>query len=400
MTDQARPDSTGPTEHPTRAQRTILVPLEFVTDETWVALRRLSYLCAAFGNHLLSSSYCAVKGLTGLTPYTDAKGELSSAVRDAVSRECMGLWRRLGKKILRGEQTLARFAADRALVVRDRGVRLLQEGAGYTVTLRVHPRNAGEVTRLPVWMPAPKRDAWLAATLDALARGEFEITKGTLQFERPGRKLYIRITYVRSTGGTLSPASHDAGTRGALQAPHPVSGAPGTFAVVEYRPEPEPGLLFVRCDGRTLSLHDAVYRLSQMKTHFAGIHARLRRCLGKRGRRRDHRRALVQAGSFERWAEGPLHQLSRQIVDWATEQRAIGVHWTIETPNVQKPSNSLERLPWYRLKEFVTYKAADAGLRFSQTAPAAPQAFGLRDGEEAHDKQATTSQRVRKRVQK
>src|ERR1041385_750075 len=85
-------------------QRTIRVPLVAVEDETWRELRRLAYLSSNYSNNMLSSSYCEAKGLKAeWTTYTDYADQLSAAVRDALGRECVGLWRRLGKKILRGE---------------------------------------------------------------------------------------------------------------------------------------------------------------------------------------------------------------------------------------------------------------------------------------------------------
>src|SRR3990167_6945846 len=92
-------------------QRTVRVPLDLVPDATWRELRQLAYRCAAYGNHQLSASYVKAKGGPVLPTYTDARGDLSAAIRDAVGREGVGIWRRLGKKILRGEQTLARFSA-------------------------------------------------------------------------------------------------------------------------------------------------------------------------------------------------------------------------------------------------------------------------------------------------
>ena len=85
--------------------------LEIPSDERWRELRRLAYQCAAFANTLLTESYLKAKNQQlKFTTYTDFAEVLSAGIRDAIERECVGLWRRLGKQILRGEQTLARFS--------------------------------------------------------------------------------------------------------------------------------------------------------------------------------------------------------------------------------------------------------------------------------------------------
>src|SRR5574341_1430015 len=99
--------------------------------EQYIALRRLAYQCAAFGNQMLNESYAKIKGWPAGGTYKDFSATLSAAIRDAVNRECVGIWRRNGKLILRGEQTLARFSANRALVVRDRGIKIERRADGH-----------------------------------------------------------------------------------------------------------------------------------------------------------------------------------------------------------------------------------------------------------------------------
>jgi hypothetical protein len=335
--------------------RTVRVPLEYVPDEQWRDLRRLAYQCAAYGNLLLTESYAKTRGLQVQSSkvYTDFNSVLSSCIRDAISREVVGIWRRIGRKILRGEQTLARFSSSRALVVRDRGVRLREEAGVYFIDLRLAPREQGPVTALPVWMPALKRDVYLAGCLDNLCRGDTKLTKATVQFERPGRKIYVRLSYRKPAGGgRTSPTS----ARGGFHPPHTASAPDPLPAALEYKD----GELWLRAGGRALSLNDAVYRLQHMKAHFAGIRHRLSRCLNKRGRRQTYRKALLKAGTFERWAEGPLHQLSHTIIRWCQEQGATALQWKVKAEG---------DLPWDRLQNLIAYKAQEASLGFSQPSP-------------------------------
>ncbi len=341
---------------PTFVDRTVRIPLEALPDPTWITLRRIAYQCAAFGNHLLSASYLRAKGGPKLPAYRDANGVLASAVRDAVNRECVGLWRRLGRRILRGEQTLARFSADRALVVRERGVHLATDADGaYIVQLRVQPKRVGDVACLPVWQPGLRKNPYLSNIVEALWTGRWTVTKATVQFERPGRKVYVRLHYRKPTAATRE------------------EGPTATLAwTVGVEGAERPGELWLRCEGRALSLNDTVTRLSRMKTHFAGIHARLRRDLGKRGRRRVHRLALLKAGSFEQWAGGPLHQVAHEIVRWALEQRAGAL--TMHLPNDGA-------LPWHRLALLVVAKAEEQGLIASQIeGPSAQEEQSRTDG--------------------
>jgi hypothetical protein len=230
-------------------------------------------------------------------------------------------------------------------------VRLLRDEAGaYTITLRLIPQDVGEVTRLPVWMPALRKDRWLADLLATLHAGDWPITKATIQFERPGRKVFARLTYER-----------------------PVPTAETREGQATLGPVEADGALWLRANGRTLSLSDRVYHLRTMKDHYAGILARLRRDLGKRGRRQDHRRAVLRAGTFERWSEGPLHVLSRMIVDWCVRERIATLVWAIGEDG---------SLPWDRLSRLVCYKAQEAGLAVSQITPSAAPTDALRNGED------------------
>lgn len=312
--------------------RTCRVPLKIPSAQQWAELRRLAFRCASFGNHVLTDIYAKSRGVSGLSPYTDYSDVLSSAIRDAVNKECASVWRRLGREIQQGKQTLARFRADRALVIRERGVLLKHAESGDVfLSVRLHPKHKGPLTVFRVWMPALRRDEWLSDVLKKIEAGAYPLTKLTLQFRRPGRKIIALLSYrlpiTESSPGCMK-------------------------AMLEYAC----GELRLSSRDHTISLNDNIHRLTEMKLHFAHIHSRLRTHLGKPGRSRALRRALVKAGTFERWAEGPLHQLSSEIIEWCRRYKSGTLQWNIKNP---KPD-----LPWARLASLLQYKAKDAGIQF------------------------------------
>jgi hypothetical protein len=256
-------------------------------------------------------------------------------VRDAINRETMGYWRRNGKKVLRGEETLGRFSANRSLVVRDRGVKLerrevTQEGKTFQkffLSLRLEPVPA-ETTEVAVFMPA--KDKFKRDLLDALAADPDRIRKATICFKRPGRKVYLLLTYAKP----LVQIERE-----------------GPTMLVSVLSD---GSCWLRCEGRSLSLANRIYRLIHMKEHFARIHARLRAHLGKRGSRYRAKMALLKAGNFTTWALIPLHQLSREILAYAEQQQAKEIHWQIDA--------GAPDLPWYQLQSMVQYKAQEVGI--------------------------------------
>jgi hypothetical protein len=313
------------------AERTCRVLLRHPGAEQWKELREIAYGCANYGNHVLTELYARTKGVKGLRPYSEYRDRLSSAIRDAVDRECQGVWRRLGRKIMRGEQALATFSADRALIVRGRGVRLCRVDNGdMVVRVRLQPKDLAPATLLRIWMPALRRDPWLAGVVEKIESGVYPLTRLTFEFKRPGRKVLALLTYKRSIAES-EPKYNEA-----------------TLEWVD-------GECRLRSDGSMLSLNDAIHRLSAMKLHFMDVHRRLRRDLGKPGRYRTLRRALLKAGTFERWAEGPLHQLSRKIVDWCSSHQVGVLRWDIHRSSVD--------LPWARLESLVQYKGEDLGIR-------------------------------------
>src|SRR5690606_22996630 len=116
--------------------------------------------------------------------YKDWNKELGSYTRDAVSREVQGMWKRNGKNILRGDQTLGRFTADRCLCCRERGVKLTRGKDGaFSIKLAFEPKKTGQEFVFNVYMPAVQRDDYLKKLIDKLASEVYPITKATVVFE-------------------------------------------------------------------------------------------------------------------------------------------------------------------------------------------------------------------------
>jgi hypothetical protein len=222
---------------------------------------------------------------------------------------------------------LARFQADRALVVRDRGVLLTHAESGDVfLCVRLHPKHKGSLTVFRVWMPALRRDEWLSDVLRKIEADTYPLTKLALQCRRPGRKIIALLSYrlpvTESSSGCMK-------------------------AMLEY----VCGELRLPSREHTISLNDSIHRLAEMKSHFAHIHSSLRTHLGKPGSTRALRKGLVKAGTFERWAEGPLHQLSSEIIESCRRYKSGTLLWNIKEP---KPD-----LPRARLASLLQYKAQD-----------------------------------------
>lgn len=344
-----------------RTNRVVRIPLvmfpkaENPDDDVWLVLWRAALQAANYGNLRLSESYAKKKAeengveIPGWSGYRDFNEKLSASVRDAVDRECQGIWRRLGKKIFRGEQTIGRFQAGRALVVRGRSIKLLRtkskdDKPTFALQLRILPRKISGLHEFEVYAPALQRDPYLKGLLDKLcAKADgHEITKASIVFERPGRKVFILLSYSK---------------------PAIESDPDKTTCGVEWRMDRG---LFLRCNGREISLNDRITRMVTMKKNFSGIHKRLKHDLAKARRMHEYRKALVKAGNFDTWVQGPLHELTRRIVDWAKQQGAGNVEWRVAIP-ADVPLN--ERAPWSRIQAEVAYKSEEAGLSFKVIKP-------------------------------
>lgn len=404
--------------------RVTTIPLRHVSDEQWRQLRRLAYIAAAFGNRLLSEQYALVKGTRGFvtqngdgafvlaqeqtiravveriwkqvtkkegkefeaalekalektlskvgsyTTYTDEQA-LSALVRDAVCREVSAVWVRNGRKILRGEQTLGRFSAHRALVVRDRGIRLVGWGGGNLVVhLRCEPKPAEFVTlRLDMHGLRHWKKQYQMALVHKLWSGEYHVTKAAVLFERPGRKIALQLSYDK-----------------------PVEAATADHTKQAVIIVLSDGTCRVQSNGQVLTLTDRIYRMVSMKEYYARIHARLRASLGKAGRRQENRRALLKSGSFEGWCKVPLHQFSHAVVDWC-QARGVGfIAWQID--------EGAPELPWFQLHKQVEYKAGEVGIltQTSQSPPDSEQNDPLRKNGEQEVKKEKEKQGGRERL--
>ncbi len=353
----------GQSKKPKAEHRVVRVPLRMFPvpakdsgeADVWRELRRAALFAATYGNQRLSEYYANARAASRKVPlpewgtvYTDYADTLSAVVRDAIDREVQGIWQRIGKDVFRGAQTLARFQAGRSLVFRERGVKLMQTPPtkaskgrpGYSIVLRVLPRKVNPVPyEFEVFGPALAKDPYLARLLEKLWKGAdgHSITKATLVFERPGRKLFLLLSYSKPIV-QVDPAK--------------------VICSIEWNEERG---LFLRCEGREISLNDHIHRLVTMKRNFESIHKRLKHDLAKARRFHPYRRALVKSGTFTNWARGPLHELSKKVVDWALMQKAGNIEWHVPP---MKDAQRENQAPWQRLAQLIEYKARDAGIVF------------------------------------
>lgn len=309
-------------------QRTVKVPLVSLDKETWLRLRQLAFECSRYGNHLLTEQYAKAKGLEGLTPYTDYRDKLSSRIRDAVGRECVGIWRRLGKKILRGEQTLARFSADRALVVRDRGISIQRQGDQITIALSLEP-NRAPATLFPVYMSALKRDKYLRDLLDKLTAGEHRLSKAAIQFERPGMKVFIRLSYEKEI------QLDERGKREAL------------LEANVY------GQLWLRSEGQRRSLTHHVETLKKKRLEFGKITRRI----GRHLKGRTRRQALLRRTDFATWSVGKVHNLTAEIVKQCAAWNCGKLLATLPVPENTE-------IAWHEIISQLKYKCEERAIHF------------------------------------
>lgn len=332
-------------------QRTIKVPIALPKpkewDKTWMQLRRLAMFSATFANEMLNERYAHAKGVKyEKTAYKDWNVELGSYTRDAVTREVQGMWQRNGKAILRGDQTLGRFTADRCLCCRERGVHLQPMEDTFQIRLTFEPSKTSEAFRFDVYRAALAKDHYLRGTLDKLAAGVHPITKASVLFERPGRKIFIVLAFSKE----IDPNANE-----------------GRSAKVLLDEE---GGIYVHSEGQVLTLGDRTHRLREMKERFESIHSRIRHDLGRRGRYDRMRQVFAKTESFEEWSHGPLHQMSHEIVEWCRHRGVSQVIWAI-------PDES--GLPSTRLMGLCEYKAAEMGMSvFSQTKAEKAQKAELR----------------------
>jgi hypothetical protein len=359
-----------------RTLRTIKVPLQKLTDEEWRDLRRLAYVCAAYCNHRLNGDYLEKKGLTQTetvrrkNKYKDYNESLSSSVRDSLNREVQGMWTRNEAKILKGEQTLGRFSADRAICVRgDKGAVYLSPVPGdkeagtydtFEFELPLLPPVDNPRFKFKVWAPALLKDKYLRIALQKIVDGEkalasapgegdikqkwvldrdlYLMKKVSVIFERPGRKVFIFLSYAKKRD--LDGAA---------------TGWKAELACDEA--------YWLSCNGHRLSLGHYFHHLINMKQSFEGLYKRLSIDLAKAGKRSAFRRQLLKSGSYEEYALGRLHQLSRHIVNWCVAEGANAFSMSVSEIAGKAPDGTIVRLPWTRLFEMLRYKFDEAGVR-------------------------------------
>lgn len=348
-------------------QRTIKIPIEYpkpkVWDKTWHRLRVLAMHSASFANEMLNERYAQAKGLEyKKQAYKDWSEELGSYTRDAVSREVQGMWARNGKSILRGDQTLGRFTADRCLCCRERGVKLRRtNNEGFSISLTFEPTKIGQCFEFDVYHGALKKDHYLASTLDKLAAGVNPITKASVVFERPGRKVFVVLSYSKD-----------------IAVAEPSEGRIAKVLLDEHQS------IYVSSEGQELTFGYETHHLRNMKENFAQIHARIRNGLGRRRRYDRMRQVLKNHGNFESWSEGPVHQLTAKIVEWCSRRNVSQIVWAI-------PDDS--GLPSHKLMAQVTYKGQEAGISvYSQTQEEKRQKAELRKNAAIARSQAASSE--------
>ena len=335
--------------------RVLRVPLTPLSDASWTALRALAREGAAFCNACLADAYAQRLGYqppNAQSVFRRCAGSLSGDVRVALAREAFTTWRRHGGKILSGAQRLAMFDADRALVCRAEHLskgrrqihaRVSRVGTDYQLSARLVGKHRGGPHVFQIALD-PRCDDYVRPVIEGLAAGDVRLLKLTIVFERPGRKVFVLLTYERHM--EIPAAGEGVATLGPLE---------------------EDGTLWLRWEdaGRPRSQNYTAWisRLSHVKHHFSGIHQRLRARLRRSGagHRRVYREALVKAGSFGAWAHGELHRCSADIVRLCRE-RGIG---TLQVAPLEH-----HELPMAELVAKLTYKCAEAGIGLTRIDPA------------------------------
>lgn len=270
--------------------------------------------------------------VASLHPYTDYNKELSSKVRDAMTTEVDAVWAKYAKRVLAGHKSLPTFNSDRALTVREQhgaGVSVRRDGDGFSVAFNFLPGGTESEEVYPVYKMHEKKVMWLTEMLEGMANNRIPVKKAAIVFDkRRPRKIMARITYLKKF-------DLETDALGATASIGPVG---------------NDGELYVRMPGRNQSLTHYVQLLADKKRDRAGIWQRIR--LSKR------RNAMRKFETFEKWSHGPLHQLSRSIVQFCVDNKCRSLEWCI----VPKGEVSGYALPWEKLKMMVDYKAREASV--------------------------------------
>lgn len=318
--------------------RIVRVPLERPDDAVWRDLVDLAREGAAFANGIIAGWWAEAHGWQpkeGQSTFKDFKGRLSGDARVAIQGEAMGVWRRLKSRILRRDQRLPAFAADRGLVVRGRyasgpgGVRVQRTGDGVEIRLLLRGADHGGWQTFAVWPSALVKDRYLAGLLDKMASGAYRCSKVTVQIDVKRRKLYALCAYDRPVPTRVS------GDRTATLGPL----------------EPD-GSLLLRSAWQTRDFTRDLWEIREKKTHYEGIVRRFRRSVGRGPRwRQVYRRALPP--TYEAWATGKLHQMSAAMIAWCA---SAGVS-TLTIRRIEDGD-----WPAHQLVTMLTYKAQHVGM--------------------------------------
>ena len=273
--------------------------------------------------------------VASLHPYVDYNKDLSSKVRDAMTTEVDAVWGKYAKQVLAGHRSLPTFNSDRALCVREQhgaGVSVRRAGEGFAVAFNFLPGGNESEEVYPVYKLHEKKVMWLTGLLRGMADGTVPVKKAALILDRhKPKKIMARITYTK----TFDPES-----RGS--------------EVANIGPVGVGGELYIRVAGTNLSLTHYVQALANKKRDCAGLWQRIR--LSKR---RDAMRKVMK---FETWADGPLHQFSRTIVQFCFDNKCNALEWRI-APDQEVDGYTL---PWAKLKMRVEYKAQELGIEIRE----------------------------------
>lgn len=323
--------------------RVVRVPLERPDDAGWRDLVALARESAQLANRLLIAWAAEAFGWprpSEPSAVVQFKGRLSGDAYSAVTGEAKGAWQRLRAKVLRGDQRLPMFAADRSLVVRGQyaggkgGIRIQRDGDGYCIRLLLRGKDHGGWNEFRVWESALKKDRYLSGLLMRMASGDYRCSKATVAIDVRRRKLYALCAYDRPVP-TRASGQHTA-TLGPLEAD---------------------GSLLLRSARQTRDWTREVFEIRSKKEHFEGIIRRFRRSVGRGPRwRQVYRRNMPT--TYEDWAAGKLHQLSIAMVQWLVLQGVSSL--TI------RPMGDGD-WPAHRLVAMLQYKAQHVGITVDVT---------------------------------
>lgn len=351
--------------------RSIQLPIERVDDDTWKLLRAIAAQTARYGNRMLAGQYVMRSGvfdemleLFGVEDKAerrklrtafqsrlrrDENDEIGCEVRAAMERRCQATWQRSGKLILRGSERLACYSADRALSIRATGhrggVNFVWDGDTPCLDCKLQPQSTHDPVRLRVALESTRarKDWYIRSAVQAIWGGDWRPGQVTIRFDRMRKKLDVKVS---------------------VRVPREQAEEGEAIKTAALGPLDEYGQLRLRFDGGSTSPpFPQVEQMRRMKDHMDGIKKRIQRTIGRGKGRRRTKRDLLARQSFEQWAAGPVHQLSRAIIDMC---RKVGVATLVVT------DFSDGDLPWSTLKFQLAYKGEEVGIHVVETEESTP----------------------------